>query len=126
MIVNRRDVETALDKLGHHRLDLGFEQDEITHHHGLIARAHPFERDPAAKCKRRLNARAIERYAEVASWKAVAMHVAGDDRGLSAHRVVDFLPVDFLAPRRRCRGQGGSNEKHISKSHYFLRIGLVT
>src|SRR5215467_10919501 len=99
MIMNRSDVETAVGELVHHRFDFGFEQDQIAHHHGLIARgltahclaAHPFECDPAAKRKRRLNAHAIERYAEVAAWKAVAMNVAGHDGRLSADRLVDFL-----------------------------------
>jgi hypothetical protein len=47
MIVNRGDVETALDELGHRRLDLGFEQYQIARHHGLAA--HSLECDLAAE-----------------------------------------------------------------------------
>src|SRR5690348_1027654 len=140
MIMNRGNVETALDELGHYRLDLGFEQDQIAHHHGLAAHSlaahslaahslaahslatHTFECDPAAKRKRRLNAHAVERDVKIAAWETVAMNVAGHDRRLSADRVIDFLPVNFLALRRRRRNQASTNQKHISKPNHLLPI----
>ena len=59
MIVDRGDVEAALDQLGHHRIDLGLQQHQIAHHHG--AAMHRLERDPAAEREGRLDGDAVER-----------------------------------------------------------------
>ena len=60
MIVDRRDVEAALDQLGHDRIDFGLQQHEIAHHHGTAMRG--LECDPAAKRERRLDGDAVERH----------------------------------------------------------------
>jgi hypothetical protein len=48
------------------------------------------------------------------------MNVAGDDGWLSADRIVNFLPVNILASRCRCRNQASANGKHRNESHHFL------
>src|SRR5215472_10232054 len=123
MVVNSGDIETAVNELGHYRLDLGFEQDEIAHNHGLAA--HPLKCDPATERQSRLNAHAVDRDVKVAARKAIAMNLAGDHGRLSADRLVNFLPVNSLTLCGRCRGQASSNEKRIRKSHHLLRLGLV-
>ena len=52
VIVDRGDLEPACDQLRHDRIDLGFQQHEIAHHHGPAMRR--LERDPAAERQRGL------------------------------------------------------------------------
>ena len=47
VVVDRGYFQAALDQFRHDRIDLGFQQHEITHHHGPAM--HRLERDPAAK-----------------------------------------------------------------------------
>ena len=46
MIVNRGDIDAAVEQLCHDRIDLGLEQHEVAHHHG--AAVSRLECDPAA------------------------------------------------------------------------------
>ena len=101
VIVNGGDLEPALDQLRHDRIDLGFQQHEVAHHHGLAM--HRLERDPAAERQRRLDGDAVERHGEIGARKSIAMHVAGDGR-LPAEDLVDLLPVD-------CLGVGARDER---------------
>ena len=98
VIVDRGDVEAVLDQLRHHGLDLGFQQHEIAHRHHFAA--HGLERHPAAERERGFDGDAIERHGEVGARKTIAMNVAGNDRGLSAERIVDLLPIDVLGEAR--------------------------
>ena len=60
MIVYRSDLQTALDQLAHHRIDLGLHQHKVAHHHGTAMRRH--ECDPAAERERRLDGHAVKRH----------------------------------------------------------------
>jgi hypothetical protein len=106
MIVDRGDIEATFDEFGHNRLDFGFEEDEIAHHHRLTAHcatAHSLERNPAAERQYRFDADIIEPHVEIGTGKTVAMNIAGHHRGLSADCFIDFLPVNFLTLRDTCR-----------------------
>ena len=93
VIVDRGDLEPVLDQLGHHRVDLGFEQHEVAHDHRAAVRR--LERHPAAERECRLDGHAVERHLQVGARKAVAVDIAGHCRAPS-HGLVDFLPVDVL------------------------------
>ena len=109
VIVDRGDLKTAFDQLEHHGIDLGLEQHEVAHDHGFPV--HRLERKPAAKCQRRLDGDAVERHGEIGTRKAIAVHITRHG-WLSAERVVDLLPVDFLCV---C----GRDERHLPVD--FLR-----
>jgi hypothetical protein len=71
MIVDRRNLESALEQFCHDWIDLRFEQNEVAHHHCLVMHRH--ERDPTAERERRLDRHAVERYLEVGARESVAM-----------------------------------------------------
>jgi hypothetical protein len=90
------DLEAAFDQLKHDRIDLALQQHEVAHCHGTpVCR---LERNPAAKCQRRLDGDAIERHGEIGTREAIAMHVTRHG-GLPPERVINLLPVDFLRVR---------------------------
>ena len=74
VIVDGGYLEPALDHLEHDRIDFGFEEHEVAHHHGLSLNR--LERDPAAERQRRLDGDAVERHGEIGARKTVAVHVA--------------------------------------------------
>ena len=90
VIVHGGDFEAVLDQLGHHGVDLGFEQHEVAHDHRAVM--HRLECGPAAQCQARPNGDAVERHLQVAARKTVAMDVAAH-RPTAAERGIDFLPV---------------------------------
>ena len=81
----------AVHQFGHHRRDLGVEQDQVAHHHGLSM--HRRKRHPAAERERRFDGDAVERDMQVGARQPIAMNLAADGRGL-AQRGVDLFPVD--------------------------------
>ena len=119
MVVHGGDIETVLDELGHHRIDLGLQQDEVAHHHRAVM--HRPEGDPAAERESGTDADAIQRDPQVAARKTVAMHIAAYG-GAAAKRFVDLLPVDRLGVsggRTRHDRTGG---KPGYKSHIVLLV----
>ena len=119
VIVDRGDLEAALDQLGHDRIDLGLEQHEIAHHHR--AAVHRLERDPAAERECRPDGDAVERHLQVGARKAVAMDVAGYGGG-PAQRFVDLLPVDLLGAGGGAHGRHGTNCEHLYGTHVYLLL----
>ena len=59
VVVERRDLHPALFQSRQNRVDLVLCQDEVAHHHDLIA--HGLEREPQSQRQGRLDGDAIER-----------------------------------------------------------------
>src|SRR5262245_35317701 len=74
VVVNRGDLQSAIDQLRHHWIDFGFQKDEIAHNHG--ATMHGLERNPAAEGKCRFDGDTIKRHREIASRKTVTVDIA--------------------------------------------------
>src|SRR5215211_6404789 len=103
MVVDRRDFHAALDQLAHHRVDLGFQQDQVTHGHG--ATLYRLECDPTAEGEARFDGEAVYGHLKIAARKTVAMNIAGDGP-LAAEGIIDLLPIDLLGS---CRGRERHN-----------------
>src|SRR5215469_832719 len=104
VIMYRRDLDPVLDQLGHHGINLAFQEHEIAHRHdfGACRSGHPFgmhrlECYPAAKRQSRFDGDPIEGDGKVSARKAVPVHVAGYDGSFAAKSVIDILPVDLLS-----------------------------
>ena len=95
MIMDCGYLNAVLDKLRHHRIDFGLQQNKIAHRHDPAA--HRLERHPAAEGEGRFNGHAIKCHLEVGSWETIAMHVSGYHGGLTAERLVDVLPIHLLS-----------------------------
>ena len=103
VVMHRRDLEAALQQLHHHRIDLGFEQNEVAHDHGAAMRRH--ERDPAAERQGRLDGDAVQRHVEIAARETVTVNLAGHGRR-PAEGGIDLLPVDLLGVGRAADQDG--------------------
>ena len=78
VVVNRRDLDAAVDHFGHDRIDLGFQQHQVAHRHRFAV--HRLERDPAAERQRWPDGDAIQRHRQIGARKSIAMDIAGDGR----------------------------------------------
>ena len=95
MVVQGGHLKALGKQLAHHRIDFAFGQDEVAHHHGLVA--HRLESDPAAEGEAGLKSHSVQRNVEVAAGQPIAMHVARDGSRPGQDRV-DNEPVRL----RRC------------------------
>src|SRR5262249_29734891 len=103
VIMHRRDLDPILDQLGHHGINLAFQEHEIAHGHDFGGRSgHPFgmhwlECYPAAKRQSRFYGDPIEGDVKVSARKTVSVDVPGYDGSFAAKSVIDILPVDLLS-----------------------------
>ena len=74
MVVQGGHLKALRQQLAHHRIDLGFGEDQIAHHHGFVA--HRLEGHPAAEGEAGFERHSVERDIEVATGQPVAMDVA--------------------------------------------------
>ncbi|BDV39307.1 hypothetical protein DSM21852_25600 [Methylocystis bryophila] len=81
------DLDAVRQQRPHHRIDLGFDQHEIAHHHSL--KPPRLERDPAPKGEARLDADAVKYDVKIATRQAVSMD-GSRHRGLFADRGIDL------------------------------------
>lgn len=70
-------LHATFEQLSHDRIDLRFEQHQITHHHRPGGRRH--EGYPSTKRERRLNPDPVDGHLQIRSWE-LAMHSAGYSR----------------------------------------------
>ena len=120
MVVDRGDLEPAVQQLGHDRRDLGFEQHEVAHHHGLAM--HRREGDPAAERQGRLDGDAVERDMQIGPRQSVAVDLAADGGGL-AEGGVDLLPVDLGSAGGQ--GQRSAAPSASSARECFMAFSLM-
>jgi len=75
MVVERGDLDSAGDKLGHHRIHFGIGEHQIAHDHRLTP-AMRYERQPGAERQRRFQGHAVEHHMQVAARQADAIDTA--------------------------------------------------
>ena len=74
MVVQGGHLKALGEQLAHHRVDLAFSENEIAHHHRLVA--HGLEGHPSTEGEAGFEVYAVKRNAEIAAGQPVAMHVA--------------------------------------------------
>ena len=111
MIVDRRNVDAAFEQLSHGRIDFGFEQDQVAHHHRFAAPR--LEGGPAAERQRGFDCDAVDRHLKIGSRKTVTVNLTRDGTGLS-QCCIDLLPVDLLS-----RSGGGNGQRHAASCKHL-------
>ena len=118
VVVERRLLDTARLELGHDRRHLGFGEHEVAHGHRLTARvAHALEGDPRTERERGFHKHAVHSDVEIASRKAVLLHLARLRLARSADRPIDSRPVSAAGPTLCVdhAGTGGHGEHRCSQ-----------
>src|SRR5262245_53482461 len=90
VVVDCRYLNPAGGQLGHHWIDVGFEEQETTQDDDDAIRR--FECHPTSKGQCRFDGDADERYGEVSAGKTITVNVTRDG-GLSAKRRINLLPI---------------------------------
>jgi len=91
VVVNGRDVQSAVQQLAHDRGNFGIKQHEVAHHHGLAV--HGRESHPSSQRQGWLDGDAVQRDAQVGSRQSIAVNFATHGGGFAQGRV-NLLPVD--------------------------------
>ena len=74
MVVQGGNLKALGEQLAHHRIDLGFGEDKVAHHHGFVP--HRLEGHPAAEGEAGFEGHSIERNVEITAGQPIAMHIA--------------------------------------------------
>src|SRR5882762_1964987 len=91
MIVERRDLDAALDQLLHHGVDFLVQKHEVAHHNRFAARL--LEREVRAERERWPDLHAVERDLEIAAPQTDAVDPAWHFRAGPAKGLGDRRPV---------------------------------
>src|SRR6266576_1579553 len=94
MVVNCGDLDALVEQLGHDRIDFGFEQHQVAHHHCAAGRR--LECDPATESECGPDCNTIDSHLKIGSREAVAVNLTGDGARLS-QCCIDLRPVDLLS-----------------------------
>src|SRR5438270_12809158 len=92
MIVNGALFDPPILQNRDHAIHFRFEQDEIAHHHGVIAIRG--EGNPRSECERRLDRHALNDDVKIAARKRYFVNAARLHRSVAAEGVADVVPLD--------------------------------
>ena len=124
MIMDSGDFESILDRRGHYRRDLTFQQNQIAHHHRAVMGR--LESCPATEGECGFYGHAVQRYAQISTRKAVSLDVGGYGRRTS-ERIIDFFPINFLRCSSAAHDNCSRQNNHASHSQcsFFLVQGVI-
>ncbi len=111
VVVDREHVEAPGLERPHDRVDLGGQENEVAHRHGLTLGPRLDESGPRAQGEGRLDRDAADCDAKVRAWPAVLAHVARKRLARAPQGLVHGLPgVGVRSADGRGRGQNGQDE----------------
>lgn len=115
VVVHGGHLQAFGEEFRHHGIDLGLGQNEIAHHHGLVA--HGREGDPSAQGEAGLELDTVKADLEIEPRKAVTVNRAADSGGPSENEI-DFRPIRFGgAGRRKRQRRNGQYQRGVYPTH---------
>ncbi len=113
VIVQGRHLDAARRKFRHDRIDLGFGQHEIAHHHALIA--HLFEGEPTAEREAGFQLDAVERDLQIGARQPDAINAAWCRRTGLSKRLADLALPLIGGKGETGRGGKQSRKRELSQ-----------